>query len=211
MSSSRTIGLLACHCCGLIHRVPPQDDPPQKHSQQPTQHLVCVRCQATLRRARSENRPDQRTAAASLAAFFLYIPAVTLPILQVERLGHQHVSSLLGGTWQLLREGSWFVGIVVLLFSIILPLAKILLLLELSLFELTHQRHRAVTYRLVEQIGKWGMMDVLLLALLVMLVKVGSLVEFHLGPATWAFVLCVLLSMIASWSFDPHSIWNESK
>lgn len=203
MSSFSAHGLLACHCCGLIHR------PPSVVA--PSSRWVCVRCHATLRRPQAGRGADQRTAATALAALFLYVPAITLPILQVERLGHHHVSSLLGGTWQLLREGSWFVGLVVLLFSILLPLAKILLLLELSLLELTHARHRAMTYRLVEQIGKWGMMDVLLLALLVMLVKVGSLVEFHLGPATWAFVFCVLLSMIASWSFDPHSIWNEPR
>ena len=54
------------------------------------------------------------------------------------------------------------------------------------------------------------MMDVMLLAFLVMLVKLGDLVEFHFGPAVIAFVLCVTMSMIASLTFDPHSIWEES-
>jgi paraquat-inducible protein A len=53
------------------------------------------------------------------------------------------------------------------------------------------------------------MMDVMLLAFLVMLVKLGNLVEFHFGPAVIAFVLCVALSMLASLSFDPHTIWEE--
>jgi paraquat-inducible protein A len=60
----------------------------------------------------------------------------------------------------------------------------------------------------MEQAGKWGMMDVMLLAFLVMLVKLDSLVEFHLGPAVWAFVLCVTMSMLASLSFNPHLIWD---
>jgi paraquat-inducible protein A len=54
------------------------------------------------------------------------------------------------------------------------------------------------------------MMDVLLLALLVALVKLGDLVSFQLGPAVIAFVMCVVMSMIASIMFDPHSIWEES-
>ena len=132
-----------------------------------------------------------------------------MPILEVERLGHRQVSSVLGGTIDLLRHGSWFVGGVVFLFSIVFPLTKIVLLIELSLLRLLHKRLRSLTYRVMEHAGKWSMMDVMLLAVLVMLVKLGSLVEFHLGPAVVAFVLCVSMSMIASLSFDPHAIWED--
>ena len=132
-------------------------------------------------------------------------------MLEIERLGHHHSSSLLTGTWELLLHGSWFVGVVVLLFSVVFPLVKILLLLELSLVGVLHRRHKALTYRIMEQAGKWSMMDVLLLAFMVMLVKLGSLVEFHLGPAVVAFVGCVAMSMIASLSFDPHSIWDDGE
>ena len=62
----------------------------------------------------------------------------------------------------------------------------------------------------MEHAGKWSMMDVMLLAFMVMLVKLGSLVEFHIGPGAVAFVMCVAMSMLASLSFDPHAIWEES-
>ena len=150
-----------------------------------------------------------RTAAAALGAFVLYWPAMLLPLIEIERLGHHHRSNLLAGTWELLSHGNLFVGIVVACFSIVFPLLKILLLLELSLLGLLHRRHKALTYRLMELAGKWSMMDVLLLAFLVMLVKLGSLVEFHLGPAVFAFVFCVAMSMLASLSFDPHFIWED--
>lgn len=109
------------------------------------------------------------------------------------------------------QEGNWFVGGIVLVFSVVFPLTKIILLLELSLFELLHRTHKALTLRLMEHLGKWSMMDVMLLAFLVMLVKLGDLVEFHLGPAVFAFVLCVAMSMIASISFDPHAIWENEQ
>lgn len=107
------------------------------------------------------------------------------------------------------HHGNYFIGTVVFLFSIVLPLTKIVLLLELSLLEIMHRKHKAFTLRMMEHLGKWSMMDVMLLAFLVMLVKLGDLVEFHFGPAIFAFVLCVVMSMIASLTFDPNSIWEE--
>lgn len=109
----------------------------------------------------------------------------------------------------LLSHGSWLVGGIVLLFSVIFPLTKIVLLLELSLLEFLHRRHKAFTLRVMEHVGKWSMMDVMLLAFLVMLVKIGNLVEFHFGPAVIAFIACVTMSMVASLSFDPHAIWED--
>ena len=190
----------ACHCCGLIHELPELDV---------GQVAACTRCRAVVCGAISGRRAAARTAALSLAALILFWPAVLLPIIEVERLGHRHASSLLFGTLEMLRQGSWFVGSIVLLFSIVFPLAKLVMLLELCLMGVLHRRHKATTYRLVEAMGRWSMMDVLLLAFLVMLVKLGSLVEFHFGPAVVAFVMCVVLSMLASLCFDPHVIWEE--
>ncbi len=190
--------LKACHCCGQIHRVPMLE----------VQEVAsCTRCGAGIDRFPGQSA--SRTAAAATAAFFLYWPAILLPILLIEKLGHHHQSSLLFGTIELLRQGDWFVGVVVLLFSIVFPLVKIVLLLELSLLGLLHRQHKARTYRIMEFAGKWSMMDVMLLAFMVMLVKLGSLVQFHFGPAVWAFVLCVAMSMLASICFDPHTIWDD--
>ena len=169
----------------------------------------CTRCGTKFNAAGHGTKSASRTAATALAAFFLYWPAILLPILSVEQLGNRSESSLLGGILKLFQEGSWFVGGIVLVFSVIFPLTKIILLLELSLFELLNRTHKAATLRLMEHVGKWSMMDVMLLAFLVMLVKLGDLVEFHLGPAVFAFTACVAMSIIASLSFDPHSIWEN--
>lgn len=194
--------LRACHCCGLVHRVP---------KLQRDEQAECVRCFSTLDTAtRSGVQSSARCFAAALGGLILFFPAVLLPILEIEKLGHHHAASILGGTLDLIWHGNLFVGVVVLVFSIVLPLIKLLALLELSRIGLTHRQHRAWTYRVVEWTGRWSMMDVLLLALLVTLVKLGDLVSFQLGPAVLAFVLCVVMSMIASVMFDPHAIWEES-
>lgn len=195
--------LRACHCCGLVHRV---------EQLARDQLALCVRCGSTVDSAeRCGQRSSARCFAAAVGGLVLYFPAILLPILEIEKLGHHHSASLLGGTLDLIWHGSPLVGSVVLMCSIVLPLVKLVALLELSRIGLTHRRHRAWTYRVVEWTGRWSMMDVLLLALLVTLVKLGDLVSFHLGPAVVAFVICVLMSMVASIVFDPHAIWEESE
>jgi paraquat-inducible protein A len=168
-----------------------------------------VRCSSTIHVLNQHQVASSRTAAAAVGALLLYWPAILLPILEVERLGHREHSSVLAGTIELLSAGSWFVGTVVLLFSLIFPLVKILLLLELSWLGLFRRHHRATTYRIIEHAGKWSMMDVMLLTFMVMLVKLGDLVQFRFGPGVVAFVLCVAMSMLASISFDPHAIWED--
>ena len=98
-----------------------------------------------------------------------------------------------------------------LLFSVVFPMTKIVLLLELSLLEFLHKRHKATTLHIMEHAGKWSMMDVMLLAFLVMLVKLGNLVHFQFGPAVFAFILCVAMSMVASISFHPHAVWEDTE
>lgn len=195
--------LRACHCCGLVHSIPKLESDEQ---------ATCVRCYSAVDSGeRCGVKSSARCFAAALGALILYFPAILLPILEIEKLGHHHVSSLLGGTIDLILHGNLFVGFVVLFFSIVLPFVKLVALLELSRIGLTHRQNRAWTYRVVEWTGRWSMMDVLLLALLVTLVKLGDLVAFQLGPAVFAFVLCVVMSMIASVMFDPHAIWEEGE
>lgn len=191
--------LKSCHCCGLIHDVAVLRE---------NERAQCTRCDSVIHENSNHRRSQGRTAATAVAALFLFPAAVLLPILEVEQLGHHHRSSILDGISDLYRSGSGVVATVILLFSIVLPLLKILALIELSWIGSMTERHRAWTYRCMEQIGKWSMMDVMLLALLVMLIKLSGVVQFHFGPALIAFVLCVAMSMISAICFDPHTVWE---
>ncbi len=195
-----SLPLQACHCCGLIHQIP---------SLQRDQTARCSRCGSKFPRLTNSRTSASRTAAAALASFVLFWPAILLPILEIEQLGLRNRSSILSGIIELFQHGNYFVSSVVFVFSIVFPLTKIVLLLELSCLEILHRHHKAFTLRLIEHLGKWSMMDVMLLAFMVMLVKLGDMVEFHFGPAIVAFVLCVTMSMVASLSFDPHVIWEQ--
>ena len=192
----------ACHCCGLVHRLP---GPALIESTR----YVCTRCGTAISTGSNSRRSLQRTAAAALAALLLFPAAIFLPILEIEKLGHTYTSSIVGGIVELYEHGSWFVATVILLFSIVLPVFKLVMLLELCWLRWLEQHHRAWAYRALEFSGRWSMLDVMLLAFLVMLVKLSGLVEFHVGPAVIAFAACVAMNMIASMVFDPHSIWGE--
>ena len=189
---------VVCHACGLIVSVP---------AVEAGHYACCPRCHSAFKRR--DSSASVRCAAFAGTAFVLFWPAILLPIITIEKLGHRSQNSIVDGIRELFLHHDWFVGSVVLLFSVVFPLVKMMALLELSLFQLVSRKHRAITYHLMELLGKWSMMDVLLLAFFVMLIKLGSLVTFHYGPAVVYFTLCVGFSILASLSFDPHSIWDN--
>jgi len=191
----------ACPCCGLVQSLPPIP---------PGMRASCARCGTGLLRRPVMARTGSRTAAVATAALLLYPFAVSLPIMKVQRLGHANEASILEGIASLLGSGQWVVGLIVLLCSIVFPLTKLLAMLLLSTAGLRlRRRHRAVTYRVIEWTGRWGMLDVLLVAVLVAVLKLGDIVEVAAGPAALAFGSCVVLSLVAAACFDPHSLWES--
>ena len=151
--------------------------------------------------ARRQRRAHGGGGAGALVLFF---PAMLLPILEIEKLGHHTRSSILMGTLELLLarqlvRGPGGAGVLDRLSAGEAGAAGGAELAGLACTGGT----RPITYRLMEHVGKWSMMDVLLLAFLVMLVKLGDLVTFHFGPAVVAFTLCVAMSMIASLVVRP--------
>jgi len=194
--------LRACSCCGLVHRLPALAD---------GNEAVCVRCGTVIRHA-SRPLSTQRAGAIALAALILYPLALTLPVMRIERFGHEHVSSIWGGMVNLLADRQWFVGLAILLFSIVTPIAKLgAIFLLCTGNRVLRPHHRAATYRIVEFLGRWGMVDVLLVAILVALVKLGDLVRVTPGVGVAAFGAVVVLSMLASAAFEPHAIWESDE
>jgi uncharacterized paraquat-inducible protein A len=198
-----SVPLRGCPCCGLVQRLPATDA---------GWRAMCRRCRAPLPSARGGSRGRMRAVAAALAALILFVPAITWPMLRLERLGQVREDNLLGGIASLLSAGYWFVGLVVLVFSVVVPPLKLVTLLVLGLGGAGFAaRHQATAYRLVELLGRWGMLDVLLVAVLVAFVKLGGLAEIQAGPGLLAFALCVLASLVASMCFDPHDLWQDAR
>jgi len=198
--SSLQAKLRACHCCGMVHSIPVVGA---------KSVACCVRCRSVIR-AGVHPRSVSRAAAFALAALVLYPLALFLPVMQIERFGYVSDASIWSGMVGLLGEGHWFIGMVVLLFSVIAPLGKLGLLFVLCVGRRhVPSRDRARAYKLVEFIGKWGMVDVLLVAVLVAVVKLGDVVTVTPGLGVMVFGAVVILSLIASSVFEPEAIWEE--
>jgi paraquat-inducible protein A len=197
--AASTPSLRSCPHCGLIQKVPPVG---------PGRRAVCFRCEGGLGPGPRRWVSNSRTAAIATAALVLFPLAVTLPMIRIEKFGHTHESGLIEGVTALLSHGELVVGVVVLTCSVILPVVKLAAILVLSTGRFLRHRHRALTYRLVEWTGRWGMLDVLLVAVLLAVLKLGDMVEVSVGPGLLVFTSCVGLSLLATASFDPHALWE---
>ena len=148
-----------------------------------------------------------------MAAVILYIPANIYPILRMSYHGAYSESTVWDGCVNLFRDGQWFVAVIVFVSSMAIPLFKLLALVFLVTTAKTNsqlwRRERTQLYRLIDAIGPWAMLDVFLMAILVALVKLQQIATVMPGRGLIAFTAVVVLTILASASFDPKLIWNE--
>ncbi len=177
----------------------------------PRRHAVCTRCGAALHALQPHS--VQRTVAYLIAAAVLYVPANLLPVMSTVSVLGPSTHTILGGIVELWESGSWVLAVIVLVASIVVPLLKIG---ALGLLAWTAQRRsrwrqleRARLYRLVETVGHWSMLDVFVVVLLVGMVRFGVLASVRPETGLLAFGAVVVLTLLASSSFDPKLIWPE--
>lgn len=193
------LGLIPCHTCGLLSKGSPQATPSR-----------CARCGARVHL----RKPDSiaRTWALLTAAYLLYLPANILPIMETHSLFGAQRDTILSGIAFLWSSGSWPLAALVFFASVMVPLLK---LIALTLLVASAQqksrwrtRERGRLYRLVEFVGRWSMLDIYVVTVLVALVRIETLATIAAGPAALAFGAVVVLTMCAAMSFDPRLIWD---
>jgi paraquat-inducible protein A len=193
---------LVCHCCELIS---PWDLPPDARDRR-----RCPRCGAILHHRKP--RSLQRATALLVAATILYLPANLLPIMQTTSLGQVQSDTILSGAIYLLQSGMWPLALVVFVASIFVPLLKILIL-ALLLASIRwgwnwRQRDRTRLYRILELVGRWSMVDIFVVTILVALVQLGNIANVVAQPGAAFFAAVVVLTLLAARSFDPRLIWD---
>lgn len=190
------LGKAECPTCGLLGT--------------PAEHPACRRCGTPLHL----RKPDslQRSWALLIAAFVLYLPANLLPIMETHSLFGPQQDTIMSGVVYLWSSGSWVLALVVFIASVAVPLLKLvsLTLLLVSVHRRWQRQplQRAKLYRFLELIGRWSMLDVFVVTILVTLVQVQSLATIHPGPGVLAFAGVVILSMLATMAFEPRLIWD---
>jgi paraquat-inducible protein A len=194
---------LLCHCC---HKLLPAG-----YISTSGRHH-CPRCGHALH-SRKKNS-IARTWSLILTACILTVPANLLPIMEVERFGVPAPSTIMDGILFFFKEGSYGIGLIILIASILVPLFKIIglaiILLSIHFHWHSWLRHKAIMFRYIEFIGRWSMLDIFVITLLCSLAQFGFLSSINAAPATFYFIGVVLSTMFAALSFDPRLLWDAA-
>jgi len=156
----------------------------------------------------------QRTWALLLTAVVCYVPANVLPIMTVTRLGRGQPDTIVSGIVHLVQDGQWPIALLVLFASIVVPVAKIgalaLLLISVQARWRWRVAERARLYRFIDVIGRWSMIDIFMISILVALVHLGAVANVSPGLGAAFFSAVVLATMLAATTFDPRLLWDAA-
>jgi paraquat-inducible protein A len=194
--------LMSCHTCHLLCRAP-------EHSGK--YHTTCPRCGETLH----TRKPNSiaRAWALVLAAYIFYIPANIFPIMKVTSLGYVQEDTIISGVIYFIHTGMWPIALVIFIASVFVPLLKLCiltyLLISVQIKSQWRPKDRTRLYRLTEFIGKWSMVDIYVVTLMVAIVKMGAVATIEAAPAAVYFAAVVITTIFAAMSFDPRLIWDN--
>ncbi|CAB1074973.1 paraquat-inducible protein A [Alkalispirochaeta odontotermitis] len=202
--TARNASRISCHSCHLLCRI---------NFSQIGESLLCPRCGSTLH----QRKPDslKRTWALVLAAVIFYIPANLLPVTVVISFGKSQADTIMSGVIYFITTGMWPIALVIFVASIIVPMLKLLilgyLLVSVQRKSAWRPKDRTRLYRITEAIGRWSMVDIYVVTILVALVNLGSLATIKAGPGAGFFAAAVVITMFAAMSFDPRLIWDAKE
>ncbi len=200
--SALAAALTGCHTCQQVVRV-------DKHHHRHT--LLCPRCGSRLH-PRIHHSIALTWMLVCLALLF-YIPANVLPMTRTAGLGHLQDDTIMSGVIYFIYSGSWYIGMVIFVASVFVPLLKIslLILLLISVQRRSQWRphDRTRIYRITELVGRWSMVDIYVVTILVALVDLGAIANIDAGPAAIYFAAVIVITMLAAKSFDPRLIWDN--
>lgn len=189
-------GLAACHTCEKVA---------------PVKLKKCPRCGSHLHLRKTDS--VTRTLALVAAATLMYIPANILPIMGIRELGVMTESTIVSGLIQFWQMGSYPIAIVIFTASILIPFLKIGALLWLCAAAKGIVPHSArvlgKVYWITELLGRWSMVDIFVVAILVTMVQLGNYMTVTPLPGALAFAGVVILTMFAAMSFDPKLLWDQ--
>jgi paraquat-inducible protein A len=201
-STAARSGLMSCHACHQLSRIPRVSI---------HRDAICPRCEASLHLRKPNS--ISRTWALLIAAYILYIPANLLPVMTVISFGKGEADTILSGVKELIHAGMLPIALLVFFASIIVPVLKLLaltyLVLSVQYNSQWRPRERTRLYRITEVVGRWSMIDIFMISILIALVKLEAVATIEPGAGAISFASVVILTMFAAMSFDPRLIWDR--
>ncbi|MDX9745387.1 MAG: paraquat-inducible protein A [Syntrophales bacterium] len=198
--TSLKVGLVRCETCGLVSRPYSLQNPG-----------YCPRCGYKLFLRR--HKTFQYTWALIIAATICYIPAITLPVLTRITITYTKDDTIIDGIIALYAEGSWHLALIVLIASIIIPIAKLIALGYLLVIAKYHSQAASIDrirlYRLIDFVGRWSMLDVFVVTFAVALIQLQPFLTTRPARGVLFFAAVVVLTLLATKTFDPRLIWDS--
>lgn len=194
-----SMGLIVCHICGTVWQDAKDGQP-------------CGRCESQLH----QRKPNHinRTWALLIAAFLMYLPANLLPIMVTKSLIATQYSTIMGGVLYFIASGEWALAVIIFVASFLVPLFKLISLTILLVLAQKRSawrlKERAKLYRVIEAVGRWSMLDVFVVCILAGLVQLSNFSQVIAGSGVLAFGAVVILTMLATLSFDPRVTWDNA-
>ena len=194
-----TGGLISCRTCHLLCG-----------GLELSSRLKCPRCGAPLLRRKKFS--ISRTWALVITAAIFYIPANVFPITNIISFGDQKTDTILSGVIFFIREGMWHLALIIFTASIMVPLVKLailsFLLISVQRGSTWRPKDRTRLYRITEAIGRWSMVDIFAITVLIALVNLGQIATVKVEDAAIYFAAVVVITMFAAMTFDPRLIWD---
>nr|WP_188566804.1 paraquat-inducible protein A [Undibacterium terreum] len=191
--------MVSCHCCGTVWR-------------NCSTHDQCRRCGSSLHVRKPGSL--RRSWAFLITACIMYIPANLMPVMVTRTVLGTHEDTIMSGVIYFWISGSWTLASIIFIASVFVPLFKLgslILLTTMAQSKSDWRRlERAKLYRLMETIGRWSMLDVFVISLLVGLVQIEGFASISAGFGAMAFGSVVVFTMLASHSFDPRLGWDRA-
>ena len=154
----------------------------------------------------------QRVTAWLFAGLVVYVPANVYPMLRATQMFKSQDSTIVGGVVDLVSHHAYAIAAIVFIASVVIPVGKFIVIGYLPL--LLSRPHNEDPHRLhflhaaVEFIGRWSMIDVFVVSILVALVQFDVLASIKPGLAAVCFALSVVFTMLSAQAFDPRLIWD---
>ncbi len=149
----------------------------------------------------------------ALAAVLFLIPANLFPMMVVTALGNDEGSTIMEGVIYFFKHGEAAIGAIIFIASVAVPIFKLAVLFFLLAIVHLKRHDKALLgtklFHAIHFIGKWSMLDIFVVALMVSIVQFQSLASIHTGGAAIAFASAVVFTIIATEKFDPRTMWDE--
>ncbi|AXH15448.1 paraquat-inducible protein A [Malaciobacter mytili] len=194
--SDKDLGLVLCSHCSKVSTIDVK---------------ICPRCNSKLKQR--DEYSLLKTLSFSIIAIIFLVPANLLPMMYVTTLGVIEANTIFDGIVYFFQTKSYLIAFVIFVASIAVPIFKLAVLLYLLYItkynKIELARNATRYYRIIKFIGKWSMLDIFVVALMIVMVQFENLSNISAGLAAVAFTIVVVMTMLATESFDTRQLWDK--